>query len=337
MNKTDPMQLPMVFLRVGWMERYQGLSGDTITGGGKYVQKTGYGHEMFNFRPFRGKVYGYVRPVSTNVKWANATIDIDRIGGTKSGDELDGVLVVWVATDPYGGGHVVGWYKDAMVHRQLQDPPGDPGRMHKGEEFRYYAEAKASDSVCLPVDARVIQVPYGSGGMGNSNVWYADDPAKHQAFRREVLRFAETRTAPVRRKKGGRGLRQPDPLLRQKIEIAAVKHTTNHFEGLGFDVDSIEKDNLGWDLVAVRGKRELRLEVKGLSGSQLVVELTPNEFAAMKSHRDSYRVCIVSMALTKPTLEVFAYSAEANHWESQLTEGKVLAIEKIVAARCTVT
>ena len=47
---------------------------------------------------------------------------------------------------------------------------------------------------------------------------------------------------------------------------------------------------------ARRGSILLRLEVKGLSGINPVVEVTPNEYAAMtsKKYRTSYRVCIVS-------------------------------------------
>jgi hypothetical protein len=43
-----------------------------------------------------------------------------------------------------------------------------------------------------------------------------------------------------------------------------------HFEDLGFVADSVEGDNLGWDLEAIHGASgdSLRIEVKGLSGPQ---------------------------------------------------------------------
>jgi hypothetical protein len=339
MSKADPMSVPMVFLRVGWMDRYHGLSGDSITGGGEHVDENNYGLEILNFLPFHGKVFGYVRPPSPKESWARATIDIDRISGTKSGNEINGVLVVWVATDPLArGGHVVGWYKNATVHRCLQDAPGDRGRTPGGEEFQFYVEAKATDAVCLPPDARPIKVPkIGEGGFGNANLLYADDPTRHREFRRDVLRFIKTRAAFPANKNKATASRQSDPLLRQKIELVAVKHTTTYYRRLGYVVSSQEKDNVGWDLTAARGKRELRLEVKGLSGSQIVVELTPNEYSAMTSYQESYRVCVVTTALVSPKLEVFAYSSDAGGWESLLVEGRALTIEKIVAARCTAT
>src|SRR5206468_6509481 len=40
---------------------------------------------------------------------------------------------------------------------------------------------------------------------------------------------------------------QTDPFLRQKIERVAIEVTAAQFTQLGYDVDSIEHDNMGWD------------------------------------------------------------------------------------------
>jgi hypothetical protein len=41
-EECDPFDQKMVFLRVGWMHRYQGITGgDTISGGGAYVTERG--------------------------------------------------------------------------------------------------------------------------------------------------------------------------------------------------------------------------------------------------------------------------------------------------------
>jgi hypothetical protein len=334
-KQRDPFAVRMVFLRIGWMQHYRGVgSGDSISGGGAYVAEHGFGHEMFNFLPFRGAVYGYARPVSTNERWMEATINLNRIDESAGDESLSDVLAVWVATAPTGGGYVVGWYANATVYRNVQPPPADPKRRHKDKTFHYYATASEADAVLLQPDARLLEVPRGSGGMGKSNVWYADDHKQHRQFRLDVLRFVEKRRLPAA-DTGGAGPRQPDPLLRQKVEQAAVQVTTAHFARLGYTVDSVEKDNVGWDLDATRGRRALKLEVKGLSGSQVVVDLTPNEYAAMKDYPDTYRVCVVTDALTAPRLEVFARSPESGQWESTITRGRVLAVQEIVAARCT--
>ena len=109
--------------------------------------------------------------------------------------------------------------------------------------------------------------------------------------------------------------------------------TTQHFTELGYSVNSVEKDNVGWDLNAVLARRGLKLEVKGLSGNQCVVELTPNEYKSLQSNNDSYRICIVSNALKEPRLEIFAYSVDGARWES--AEGRVLNLQELIAVRCT--
>ena len=53
----------IVFFNTGWMDFYKGIRNDKIVGGGKYIKQTeGWGHELFNFRPANGKLYGYVQP-----------------------------------------------------------------------------------------------------------------------------------------------------------------------------------------------------------------------------------------------------------------------------------
>ena len=41
------------------MDRYQGNADDKMQGGGKHIEKYGWGGEMFNFKPSKGKMYGY--------------------------------------------------------------------------------------------------------------------------------------------------------------------------------------------------------------------------------------------------------------------------------------
>jgi hypothetical protein len=127
--------------------------------------------------------------------------------------------------------------------------------------------------------------------------------------------------------------RNSDPLLRAQIERAAIEKTTAHFRQQGFLVQSFEKDNVGWDLEATNPGQKLRLEVKGLSGNNLTIELTPNEFAQMNQWQDSYRVCAVTNALTNPQLAIFGFDPASEHWQDQ--QKRNLRIEPIIAARCT--
>jgi len=334
-KQTNPFSIPMIFLSTGWMKRYQGLrSGDQITGGGAFIKEHGFGGEIFNFQPFRGRHLGYVQPSRGGKDKAEPTIHIERLGASRIDQSISGALVIWVAASTQGGSFIVGWYKNAALYRQCQPPPSRAGRRHKGEDCGFYVSALCKDSTLLPEDQRLFQMPRGKGGFGQSNVWYADDPAKHRKLRSDVLRYVGARhlsLPPTGR--AGRGGRQSDPLLRQKVEQAAVKVTGSHYERFGYTVDSVEKDNCGWDLTAIHGQRKLKLEVKGLAGDSLQVELTSNEYSMMKHHQDSYRVCVVTGALSSPELFIFSFSKEAGRWEDQ--DGRRMEVREVVAARCS--
>jgi hypothetical protein len=173
---------PMIFLNVGWMQKYQGLAGDSITGGGAHVQQHHEGCEIFNFKPYEGYMYGFVRVAGS--------INIERLGAPPLDNSIDGVLAIWVAKSPVDGTVIVGWYENATVYRDCQPPPEGSGRERKGRrEWGYRIIAKAEDCRLLPVDERVFRIPRGGKGrMGRANLWYADQPI-HASFRRQVWEY----------------------------------------------------------------------------------------------------------------------------------------------------
>ena len=99
-----------------------------------------------------------------------------------------------------------------------------------------------------------------------------------------------------------------------RVEQAAIQTCCAYFEKLGYKVKSVEKDNVGWDLVAETDKVSLRIEVKGLSGSAFSIELTPNEYKAFKEEAEDYRLAVVINALENPVLSICRYSKELNKW-----------------------
>ena len=114
----------------------------------------------------------------------------------------------------------------------------------------------------------------------------------------------------------GQRSRKTDPEKNAKVEEAATRTTTKYFESIGYTINSVEKDNRGWDLEARRENETLSIEVKGLSGKELSVELTPNEYAALKNSEkgEDYRLCVVFTALTDPRLVVCRYKKKARKW-----------------------
>ena len=91
---------------------------------------------------------------------------------------------------------------------------------------------------------------------------------------------------------------------RKQIERAAVDAVGEFLEGRGYEVVSVETQNLGWDLEAAKGNASLlRVEVKGTKASEIHVELTPNEYG--KSGDPRYRLAVVRNALKKPLCAIY--------------------------------
>jgi hypothetical protein len=204
----------VIFFNVGWMKQYQGdPERESIKGGGKFVDKNNYGHEIFNFLPFNGHMYGYVQPTnSKEPDFLKRTINIDRLGASREDSSVDDVLCVWVALKPEGGGtRVVGWYKNSTIYRKCQESPDPSNRTHRRSDtpFGYYATAKAEDCTCLPTEERNIKVPRIESGsktglLGTSNVWYADSQrdivvSLVAKVREEVLRHSSPDLASLNR------------------------------------------------------------------------------------------------------------------------------------------
>lgn len=173
----------------------------------------------------------------------------------------------------------------------------------------------------LPPDARTLAVPRArdiAGGMGRY-VWYAEGE-RHKRFLQKLFRFIQTDGREGLRKfdrkhRGGGGW-QSDPHRRRQIEDAATREVKRYYEDLGYEIERVENEHRGWDLEATRDGLELHLEVKGIAGAKIAVELTANEFKMMKRKRNNYRVCIVTNALSKkPRLSIYGYVAESKRWE----------------------
>ncbi|RPJ97419.1 hypothetical protein CW357_00045 [Rummeliibacillus sp. TYF005] len=236
----------MIFLNTAWMERYEGLLGNDkeIHGGGSYVEEYGYGHEIFNFKKISDKVYGYAQPSGYN--------NLQRLGASEDDEFIDDVLVIFTATHKNGGTYIVGWYKNARFFKDYQNTNLSE-RKFRNEYIGYYAVANADNATLLSIDERFsfpIIPRRVKGGMGQSNVWYADSP-EMEDFKKEILRHIERyeKKKSIRRRLPI--FRQTDAELRKKIENIAIREVTREYSERGFTVTSVESENLGWDLEAV--------------------------------------------------------------------------------------
>ncbi|RDD64187.1 DUF3883 domain-containing protein [Thalassococcus profundi] len=322
----------LVYINHAWMTHYRGPQGDKAEGNFSFLKTNDIAYESWNFEPIRRKVYGYVP--------RSAKINISRLGA-KSGDaEVNGVTVVWIARNPRTTKTViVGWYRNARIHKDAEHR-----RLKRSSDFEvgYQIEAPTADAVLLPIDARSYTIPTAKepGNLGQSPVWYG----KGEAFNRDVVEYINRGGAPVKRP--SKVPRQTDAELRRKVEQAAINHAITYYEsdvGGSHRVESVEKDGVGWDLEAfAEDGANLKIEVKGLSGKDLVVELTPNEYAKMLSpeHRADYIIYVLPEALSsEPVAYIFRYDAILSKgkdlvWVSD--EGQRLRIEPIIAARLSI-
>lgn len=292
----------ILFTNIGWMKRYRGHSNsDKIKGGGSYNPDDK--HEAFNFQDADGHCYGYVQPT----KWSE--IKIERIDPSclKSDDYLDDVLVVWTATNPIEGGtFIIGWYKHARVYRTFQYD----AKLKERNGYDYNIEARSSDCTLLIEKERTRQVPRATnalnrGFMGQSNIWYADnETAEVTRFRQSVLDYIENYVCPQKHK----AKPKIDVDAKIAVEKAAVSAVTLSYMQQGYKVISVEDENKGWDLEATKGKSFLRIEVKGLAGSQISVHISKNEYSKMRSSDNAdYRLCVVTNSLKSPEIWTFTY------------------------------
>jgi hypothetical protein len=299
----------VLFLHIGWAREYRGAAGDVPQGKFGFMKDgSEEANEALNFRSYRGRCYGYA---------PRGTIDIRRLGAPAGAEHQDGILVIFTATNPDGSGrYIVGWYKNARVYAELQDTRPNRDKPH------FVTEAAEADCHLVPVDDRTFFIPaMKEGWPGVASAYYASgnlSPKDMDTLLSYIggtpsIGFAQT---PAK-SRGGGPPRQNDPELRALVEVEAVRAVQAHYEAIGCLVESVEDENLGWDLNVSRGARVFRVEVKGRSGTG-AVELTPNEYRAMndKHVRMSYRLAIVHDALTTPQLTIFQYAPGEDAWLS---------------------
>jgi len=318
--------MTILFCNVGWMERYQGIQGDQISGGFAYIKENGIGLEVCNFSQDNGILYG-------NVQIRGEHINVNRIGADDDDDFIEGITIVWTANRPSGGTVIVGWYKNATVYWSRQQFKKVPAVQSVNGVDGYWIKAPFDEATLLPVDARTFEIPrQKKGSMGRSAIWYADSPESVPLVKR-VYALIENKHRPKPR--GGKHSKTQDQEKKVAVETAAIRSCCAHYENLGYEVTSVEKDNVGWDLVATVGKVSLRIEVKGLSGTMFSIELTPNEYNAFTEEAIDYRLAVVVNALENPSLSICRYSTEQGAWIIEDEEGDELEIKVKQSASIT--
>ncbi|KWQ05811.1 HNH endonuclease [Acinetobacter harbinensis] len=177
--------MTILFCNVGWMESYNGIDGDILSRGGAFNDHS-IGHEVCNFTNLNEKVFGYVR--------SSGKIDIQKLGANKDDEFVDEVTVVWTAGPDSGGTVVIGWYENAKVYKEPQKLLKASGFHEKNKLDFYLIEANFSDAYLVPLQKRNLLIPRAvKGGIGQSNVWYAQSPEAQNLVQR-VQKYISNKT-----------------------------------------------------------------------------------------------------------------------------------------------
>ena len=181
-----------LFCHIGWMKRYEGQTeDDQLCGGGSYVVNQKTGHEVCNFAVVGGRKYGYVQVgKERDGHYQEGEINFKRLGLPSGQHELDGVTVVWTATDRTKKlRKIVGWYENATIFRHFQRFEKLTSLQIANGITGYWISAPAENCVLLAEDSRIHEVPRMIEGFpGISPIWYADSPQGEQ-FVRSTLSF----------------------------------------------------------------------------------------------------------------------------------------------------
>ena len=301
---SEKLSEPVLFARIGWMKYYNGpmMGDERPKGGGKY-NKTGVGNEAFNFHEVGGRLFGYFQPQMQASK-----IKLERIVPGTHGDELTGVIVVFIATDPERGSQrVIGWYRNATVYRSRHS---SPPKERNG--FNYFLVAEARDAVLLPTLLRTQIVPGGKGGFGQANIcylyeqdgkskltnWVSDALDFVQNYEREnLLATPEAEAAPaviesveleVERLAGF----QPNAKIRKAIELHAMGRAQKEFVSRGYEVNDVSRKE-PYDLHCTKAQEVKYVEVKGTQTGGTDIVLTAGEVKFIQKNGSHSILCIV--------------------------------------------
>ncbi len=279
---------PVLFARIGWMNRYRGPApDDCLIGGGSYNEDQ-VGSEVYNFKPDRGRLRGFVQPPAMTPD--RSILNLRRIDPSLDAqDRVRGVTVIFVARNPdQGGQKIIGWYRNATVFRAPRDgPTADvPDRC-------FNLEAQFEDSVLLPARDRNHEIPGGKGGMGQANVRYAFESNGDESRARWVhgaldyvshyngenlltnpeIESLDNTEAVLEAAAGF----QADAKLRRLIEEHVINLVSALYKKLGYRRIENVGDRESYDLRCERTGTVRKVEVKGLQSSRATILLTRNE------------------------------------------------------------
>ena len=256
------MDAKLLACRIAWMKEYRGdLKNDNPRYGGSY---RGLKFEVLNFKPYRGRYYGYAQAPRGKYVTGFGRLDLKkRFKLPKDAEFLDGVTVVWFARDPGGGGQkVVGVYRNARVYAEAKKAARPRVVLYQGRSISitHYNIEAAKDDVCpILENSRVCTIPKpGTPGAPRANVCYLDEPRlRHQLLDYVDFLFARHKSVPPasdRRLAEEAYTREIG--ARRDLIIRRHSHLSN-------DLANWLRDRVGRDIVQEHDRADMELRTSG--------------------------------------------------------------------------
>ncbi|MFA5823848.1 MAG: DUF3883 domain-containing protein [Thermodesulfovibrionales bacterium] len=304
-----------IFARVGYMHYYSGSQkGDEKPQHGGAYNIKGIGHEIYNFKTIRGKLFGYFQPYEPPEDSDNpVTVNLERIDPENKGNDLiKNVLVIFVSKKKEYGQVVVGWYKNASVHREYQ--PSKKNMLR--DNYRYNLQAEIKNTVLLPENYRKFKIPTGKGAFGRANVVYLSEINGQERdlnsskfnWIKDAINYVDNYDGPNLlidttgdaekeiediieshlTSQSGQGFKIT-PELRKKTEEYSVSKAIQYFKKHKYTVTNVGGAK-SYDLDCFKDGDTLRVEVKGTQTTGDSIILTPNEVRNAKIHKTALYV-----------------------------------------------
>ena len=148
---------------------------------------------------------------------------------------------------------------------------------------------------------------------------------RHHRLARSVagILFLEEVDKPMIEIRGGG---YADPQTRREVEQAAIVHVTRDLESKGFVVKDRQRENCGYDLLAISKTQSLKVEVKGTDAVIPRFFITKNERSVSKMQTE-WRLALVCSARSKPKMSLLTanemektFEFDALAWECKTRE-----------------
>ncbi|MBL0049668.1 MAG: DUF3883 domain-containing protein [Bacteroidetes bacterium] len=294
----------IILCRTAWMKYYEGRANiDIPRSGAKYILKNKTGGEIYNFKNRDGKVFGNFPFISS--------LSLKNLDKTLNREYLENVTVVFCATHPTERiMRVVGWYRKSRLYETSQS--------NRYGSY-YHAVTNFKNIHLIEEDDRIFKLPK---TFGRSSLYYiALHPKKAKllvALKNYIANNGKIEKVATKSKLIEGIAFQPDIEKRLLVEQTAVNFAKQFYAkryGGMKNIKSVESEKKGWDLEVKTDTFKINIEVKGQSGAELNVELTPNEFKAFNKCSQNYHLFVANEVLSNnPIIRVFKYQKKGSIW-----------------------